>query len=110
MISGEAGKLGKVLRQRVQLAYRVFNIYLGVLLGNVFQSAADGIHVLIRQRMVLLVRKLGGHGLDGACLDIGRGRVIGVGQDTLWQGSRGGEESGPEGDSCGDEVGRDGGR
>lgn len=46
------------------------------------------------QVVVLLIRQLGGHGLDGVVLDIGRRGVVAIGEDTLCLAVGEGEESG----------------
>lgn len=81
--------MGKAGGERVNAAYRILNINFGVLLANVLQPAVDDVHVLVSQHMIFVVRELGGHGFDGAGLDIGRGRIVGVGENAFGKGSCG---------------------
>lgn len=59
-----------------------------VLVGESLQFRQDDLEVRVGHLVVLCVGEIGGDGLDAIILDIGRGRVVGVGKDASGPGGR----------------------
>lgn len=60
----------------------VFNLDGLVLVGEGLELRQDDLEVRVGHLVVLCVGEIGGDGLDAIILDIGRGRVVGVGEDA----------------------------
>lgn len=75
-------ELGDMIVEGKGSTNRVFHLDGLVLVGQGLELRQDDLEVRVGYLVVLCVGEIGGDGLDNIILDIGRGRVVGVGKDA----------------------------